>query len=204
MKQRDGKDGGYPGDSLPDEPGWEPPAGFGLDANGNLQRPSAPGAAEDEPLELARPVRAPASVAAAEEPPLELARDIRRDEPGGLREVPSSPRWIKPLAAVAVLAVLAVAGVVLWPNLRQAFGHALPRQATPILHIDSEPSGADILIDGQSIGQTPFLTDNVYPDREIPFELRLRGYQPWRGKFHGAEEAKVDARLVRRGGGKAR
>lgn len=180
---------------------WQPPQGVGIDESGKVDKlPSAQPRVDPE-LELARQPRATQSSPPEE---LELARDIRRDEPGGLIEPQQRRSVLGPILALMVVALVIAAGWFAWPHVRRPVERALPHSATPMLKISSTPEGAEVLAAGQPIGQTPLVIDNVYPDRPIPLEIRLSGYQPWRGKFQGAADAAVDARLVRRGGSKGR
>jgi serine/threonine-protein kinase len=66
----------------------------------------------------------------------------------------------------------------------------------PPLVINSEPTGARVVVSGQDKGTTPLLMDNDYPPgEEIPLELTLRGYKPWKGTFPGNAPAQFDVRL---------
>lgn len=64
------------------------------------------------------------------------------------------------------------------------------------LIINSTPPGADIIIDGQPIGQTPWAGDNRW-DSEAPVVLRLPGYKPWMGKVKGGQPQALDIELKR-------
>jgi serine/threonine-protein kinase len=53
-----------------------------------------------------------------------------------------------------------------------------------------------VVIGGQDKGTTPLLMDNDYPlGEEIPLELTLRGYKPWKSTFPGNAPAQFDVRL---------
>lgn len=146
----------------------------------------------------------------SDDAPLELARDLRRQEAeptsagqwqvGAPADAPAARRSSSGVPVLGVLAFIAlvVGALYLWGPLRRTFIDALPNDATPLLLIESEPSGASILVDGREIGTTPFSGDNLYPDREIPFELRMKGYQSWKGTFRGAQDDRVDVDLIRR------
>ncbi len=203
---------------------WQP-NGKSLDASGEVSSAQAPGAPHAQPvrcnrcgaplpaagarcarceaaqagasLELARAPRAP-------EEPLELAHSPRPDldapkppERPPLQLGRAAGKLLKGALVLAVLGgVGAAAYLFAWPVLQEKVPSLRPRQA--VLQIDSEPPGAAIVIDGSTIGTTPFFTENLYPKREIPFQLVVRGYRPWKGSFSGGREAKVHAVLDRK------
>jgi eukaryotic-like serine/threonine-protein kinase len=108
-------------------------------------------------------------------------------------------RWIKWIA----LASIAGACVLKWPELYALISERLPLarhrvKATPILSIESEPSGAKIQIGSEVLGQTPLFIENIYPKTQIEVKLSLKGYQPWTGKFAGGQAAELKATLRRR------
>lgn len=104
--------------------------------------------------------------------------------------------------ALAALGALAVVGVfaLSWrlPTWLQ------PRPAHPgvygraLLRIESEPSGATVLMGSEEIGLTPYLSDNDYPDGDNTFSLKLSGHQPYQGSFQGGRDVTVRAKLRRR------
>lgn len=49
------------------------------------------------------------------------------------------------------------------------------------LRVDTTPAGAELLIDGRLAGVTPHLEIGLVPG-EYTVEVRLHGYEPWRGK----------------------
>ena len=65
------------------------------------------------------------------------------------------------------------------------------------LSISSEPAGATVLVDGTEVGTTPLFVDNLYPERDIPVRLTLKGYKPWKGSFKGGEPVTLEVRLKR-------
>lgn len=52
-----------------------------------------------------------------------------------------------------------------------------------ILRVDAQISGADLLIDGRSVGQTPF--EGEMPLGNHTFRVEHDGYQPWEGEVEG-------------------
>jgi serine/threonine protein kinase len=54
--------------------------------------------------------------------------------------------------------------------------------AATLLAIKSEPSGAQVFIDGKLVDQTPLNTEAVAPG-ERQLELKKDGYQPWTGRI---------------------
>jgi hypothetical protein len=188
---------------------WAPRAGPALDASGRLDRFGALGPADPAP------VPAPVQRSFSEnDAPLELARDLRREESPSAAprsdysfDLPPRRRSVLgPLVALVVVAGLAGAGWLFWPQLRRlADEHApgvLPARRTHVLSIESVPEGATVLINGREVGTTPVLMENDYPPRDIPLELRLPGHAPWKGSFRGGDEARVSVRLEPRKGGR--
>lgn len=76
---------------------------------------------------------------------------------------------------------------------------ALPQQAVtrPLLTVTSEPSGAEVFINGNNVGQTPLFMDNVWTAGEVPIELRRRGYRAHQGSFDGGSDVKLEIELER-------
>ncbi len=75
----------------------------------------------------------------------------------------------------------------------------LPTSPKPTLYIDSEPPGATVTVNGQELGETPVVQDNLYPaGMKIDFELRLKGHRPAKGTFPGGEPAERHLELKRR------
>jgi serine/threonine-protein kinase len=114
-------------------------------------------------------------------------------------------RWVLRLA---VLGALVAGGILALPYLRPllpgaervvrgAFSVTPPKPA-PLI-INSEPPAARVVVSGQDKGTTPLLMDNDYPPgQEIPFEVTLRGYKPWKGTFIGSAPAQFEVRLQKR------
>ena len=146
---------------------------------------------------------------ATHEGPLELARERKPEsfeEPPPEAFVPDTQgrrSVLKPLLILVVLVALAGAGFVAWPWLKSELRSVLPRGETAVLMINSEPSGATLYVGDSELGTTPFITENIWPEERIPFELRLRGYEPFRGEFRGGVKETVTGTLRRKRAGKA-
>ncbi len=67
--------------------------------------------------------------------------------------------------------------------------------------ITSAPGGAAVFVDGEEIGQTPLLCEEVIPG-PMKYELRLSGYKPIQvaGEVKPGEQTFVGARFVQRSG----
>jgi hypothetical protein len=96
--------------------------------------------------------------------------------------------------AVAALGAAAVAAFMLMPSLQHALPFKLPTGPSRSLLITSEPSGADVRIDGSKVGQTPFAQDNRF-NGKVQLELRLEGYEPFRDTFSGGRDVHIAATL---------
>jgi 2-oxoglutarate dehydrogenase E2 component (dihydrolipoamide succinyltransferase) len=55
-----------------------------------------------------------------------------------------------------------------------------PEPSPGRIAILSEPSGAEVLVDGVSVGNTPFTTPALPPGRSVTVELRAAGHDPAR------------------------
>jgi eukaryotic-like serine/threonine-protein kinase len=193
------------------------PAGPVMDATGKVEgRPQTPPrpvsarrgppVVEEEPLELAeRPSRGNAAAASnsTEPEPLPAVPDLSVIRPTGTK-LPQSGmgKWV---FLIAVLG-LAGGGVYLWPSLAgkkstdipKALAAKLPAARTAVLHVNSEPEGASVKINGTVVGTTPLITENLYPQGELEVTVNLRGYRTWTGKFQGGKDAQLDALLLRK------
>lgn len=99
------------------------------------------------------------------------------------REAPGAGlKWRRPiLSAIAVLAAISTI-LALWPTpppppqavVTQVV--APPAPTTGSVRVFTTPRGAEILIDGESIGQTPQTLDNL-PPGSVRFTLRLEGFR---------------------------
>lgn len=207
---------------LPEKDEWDPVGA--LDQSGRFERiqmpvpPAAPPPArpparvmEAPPEPVVPAAEAPAPGAfASHEGPLELAREVRGEDapepaPGHLYGDPVPARWSwRPLVALLAVALLAGGAWLAWPHVRPRLAAVVPAGEKPILTFTSQPSGATIIVSGTELGTTPYVTENVWPDADIPVELRLRGHQVWKGEFRGGMMQTVDARLQRKRGGGGR
>lgn len=93
-----------------------------------------------------------------------------------------------------------------WPEQSQKIEMAGQREnaahfvfANGSVKLTSAPGGATVLANGQELGQTPVVIEEVKPG-EVSYELRLAGYNPTvvKGKVEPAEQAFLGARLEKR------
>ena len=65
------------------------------------------------------------------------------------------------------------------------------------LEINSLPEGADVVLNGQTVGKTPFTLAKVPPDSAYEVVLRRHGYEPWEGqvKIFGGKREVVNISL---------
>ena len=151
------------------------------------------------------PAAAPPSLPGREHEELQLTERAPKpvthfpltDEPSsGLR------RWGRTLGKLLALVGVVGAGVVALPYLKprlMAVRYAVaPAQAPSTLSIQSDPSDATVTVDGTVVGTTPLFIDNIYPSQEIPVQVTLKGYKPWKGSFMGGQPVSLDVRLTRR------
>ena len=61
--------------------------------------------------------------------------------------------------------------------------------------IQSEPDGAEIVVNGQVIGTTPWAGDNLIGTQV--FELRHAGYRTWKGHLPDRADATLSVRMTR-------
>jgi hypothetical protein len=117
-----------------------------------------------------------------------------RDDPGSGR---SRRTGLKVVAALLVLGLLAAAAFMFMPTLQRKLPLALPTRAAGSLMVMSEPDGAQVFIDGQRAGVTPFAVDNRWVGR-VKLELRLDGYEVFRDTFDGGKDAHIAATLKKK------
>ena len=140
-------------------------------------------------------------------PDLELAERVPRGDGGPPVRVPSrlaslarALRWGVPLLLVAgALGWGALHADSVLKALRRNADSAPATPAAPMsaISISSEPQGATVIVDGTKLGTTPMAVENVYPAQDIPIQLTLRGYKPWKGTFRGGEPVVLDIQLKR-------
>jgi serine/threonine-protein kinase len=158
--------------------------------------------------------RGASSTQAAAPAPLRSVLDMKEEELQLAERAPrpastfpvdnGAPLWrrvLRPMKFVAVLLLLAGAGVVALPHLtrlastlRYRLG---PKPPMTQLSIQTDPPGATVIVDGQEVGTTPLVIDNDYPPQEIPLKLTLKGFKPWTGTFAGGQPESLDVRLRR-------
>jgi uncharacterized protein (TIGR02266 family) len=84
---------------------------------------------------------------------------------------------------------------------------AAPAPAAPVLKVTSSPSGAQVLIDGRELGNTPFVSKEVDPSAPHTITIKKDGYEPnermvsgldWSRPHGGSPQTlKVNAKLRR-------
>lgn len=70
--------------------------------------------------------------------------------------------------------------------------------SAPLLIIESTPSGAEIWIDGEWLGNTPFAGDNRHAKGAHEIRLRLKGYREATLEIQGGESSRLNVVLRRR------
>ncbi len=184
------------------EGGWDPGPGAVLDASGHVEQRFA---GLDTP---APPVSAAPASVPKDEPELELARDLHRAPPPASEwesypepsEHPQPRRRAGvPLFAIGLVAALVAGGWFFGAEILKNVRHQLQigRSAdAAILKVYSQPSGARVMVGESELGTTPLLMDNLWPaGRQVEVELRLAGYETWRGTFEGGRTHQLEARL---------
>ncbi|MBN1205501.1 MAG: protein kinase [Myxococcaceae bacterium] len=116
--------------------------------------------------------------------------------------------WGRWALRLAVLGALVAGGLWAWPrresllpSAQQAVRGALTSapSSPPPLIVGSEPTGARVRVNGQDMGTTPLVMDNDFPPgEEIPLEVTLRGYKPWKSTFIGSAPAQFEVELEKR------
>jgi eukaryotic-like serine/threonine-protein kinase len=175
-------------------------SGRTLDADGNLDAP-APAPVAPRPSRISRPRPPPKELELEERPkapPLEL--EARSPKPEGDYVPPSPARALAhvggpslaPWLALLVLAALAAAG---W-----YYFLAKPPRApvAVVVLITSEPTGAQVSVEGSPVGVTPWAADNTWAKGPVNVTLTAPGYRPWTGTFSGGRPARLEARLQKR------
>jgi hypothetical protein len=185
-----------------DDSEWKP-HGAALNSDGELEgvtqhlAPQAPGETatlEEQPLELVE--RTPS-------PPALIAERL-----GVVPLAAPRPRRIGAYIGLGLALIAAAAGVY--------FARRPPRQpalmdfdskytaplapdapAPAFIRVFSQPEGAQVWVNGENVGTTPWLSDNYY-GASPRVELRLAGYKPWRGQAETLRDTlAVEAKLVR-------
>src|SRR5207248_89038 len=117
--------------------------------------------------------------------------------------VPSRRRtWIS-IGVVAGMAIVTIGGAtILYPKLKGATKQAdglihwvdLSPSKTPMLTIESDPTGATVKI-GEQVFTAPYFAENNFPEHDIEISVSMRGYRTWTGSFKGGQTATVVAKL---------
>jgi eukaryotic-like serine/threonine-protein kinase len=175
-------------------------SGRTLDADGNLDAP-APAPVAPRPSRISRPRPPPKELELEERPkapPLEL--EARSPKPEADYVPPPPARALAhvggpslaPWFALLVLAALAAAG---W-----YYFLAKPPRApvAVVVLITSEPTGAQVSVEGSPVGVTPWAADNTWAKGPVNVTLTAPGYRPWTGTFSGGRPARLEARLQKR------
>ncbi|MBL9039663.1 MAG: PEGA domain-containing protein [Archangium sp.] len=179
-------------------------------------KPTGPTMSSDGSLEGRFDQVAPTTERPPAEAPLEL--EARPAVEGHVWDGPEVPEAPPPKSALRMLVVVLLLALVLISGgaflLLGTTAPATPHRPVipdgvhtppaveallPSLHhsaiVDSTPPGASILVNGEVVGVTPWAGDNVWGNVEV--ELRLKGFQPWRGRLSGAGESSLSATLKR-------
>jgi eukaryotic-like serine/threonine-protein kinase len=178
-------------------------SGKTLDADGNLASPS--GAPPLPPPSPPARTRIRHEELELEErplaPPPELEARAPRPEadylppPGPARPKPSAPS-AGPWLALLVVVALGAAG---WYYF---FGQSkAPPPRAPIavvVFITSEPTGAEVSVEGSPVGVTPWAADNIWDKGPVNVTLTAPGYRPWTGTFPGGRPARLAVHLQRK------
>lgn len=105
---------------------------------------------------------------------------VQRDATGRpattARRFPAGSRLRRYAPRVAIVAAVAVLAVV-------ARCATLTPPAPPIVEIDSQPTGAQVAIDGASVGSTPVTLTSLVPGQQAQVVLQLRGYRAARAQL---------------------
>lgn len=187
-----------------DEGGDELLKGPSMGADGRLERFSR----------MEEPVKLPTTpgLRPAEEPPLELEKvapkkfepriEVFRELPPS-REVRRRSTALKAVVALLVLGVgLGAAFLVFRPRVSELpFGvseSGLLQQLNsgdPVpLIISSEPAGAQVVIDGVKVGETPWAGENKW-EKTTRITVTLPGYKRWEGQLTPHQPLTLDLQL---------
>jgi hypothetical protein len=116
-----------------------------------------------------------------------------------LTPMPARPRRGVWLAVKVALALILLGGAALYVVVArpQALTSLVARPA-PTIEIRSRPNGATVQINGELVGTTPLVRENLYPtDRDTEIQVSHRGYKTWTWKFRGGKSFSLDVELRR-------
>jgi hypothetical protein len=150
----------------------------------------------DAPLELA-PVPPPAMQQRLDRYRAELASRDDRRRAAALKFV---------ITLVVLACVAAVAFVVFKPKIdlsktdgvgESSLLDQLSVGERPPMIISSVPTGAKVIIEGETVGETPWAGDNRWTASKVKIRLQAAGYKPWDGEFDGDRPVTLDVKLKR-------
>lgn len=154
-------------------------------------------------VERPAPLAPPPSLVAL--PPEKLELQEREARPETLWEPKKRSRWGRWVVGLGVLGALVAGGLYAWPQLERLLSSAQglvrnPLSSTtielPSLIVRSQPEGAHVRVDGEDKGTTPLVMDNPYPaGMEVPVQVSLPGYKPWKGTLTGGAPAQLEVKL---------
>ncbi len=177
--------------------------GGSLDADGNLEAP-VPTPAASRPSRISRP-QPPPQVLELEErpktPPLELeARGPRPEADFVPSPPPRTPGSVHGGSLAPWLVLFAVAGLAAGGWYYFLAKPKVPTHApiAVVVLITSEPTGAQVSVEGSPQGVTPWAADNTWAKGPVNVTLTAPGYRPWTGTFSGGRPARLEAHLQRR------
>jgi eukaryotic-like serine/threonine-protein kinase len=181
-------------------------SGKTLDADGNLESPpAAPAApAAPRPSRVSRPAPPHQELQLEERPKapaLELeARPARAETdyvpPPAKRPPSTHGPSLAPGLALLVLAALGAGGWYYF--LAKPRGPPGRVPIAVVILITSEPTGAEVSVEGSRMGVTPWAADNTWAKGPVNVTLTAPGYRPWTGTFPGGRPARLEAHLQRR------
>jgi eukaryotic-like serine/threonine-protein kinase len=179
-------------------------AGRTLDADGKLESPAGAAPAPPRLSRIGRPVPPPQELELEVRPkaaPLELeARPVKPEAdyvPPPPARAPATVHGgsAAPWLALLVVAALAAAG---WYYFL-AKPKVPPRAPIAVVVlITSEPTGAQVSVEGSPMGVTPWAADNTWAKGPVNVTLTAPGYRPWTGTFSGGRPARLEAHLQKR------
>lgn len=179
-------------------------SGKTLDADGKLV-PGAGAASSPAPSRISR-TRLPRQELELEERPQAPALELEERPPPApadyvappARETPAAQRS-SGLSPWPLLLVIAAVGGGAWYYF---FGRPKPpparAPAAVVILIKSEPSGAQVSVEGTPVGVTPWAADNTWEAGPVHVTLTAPGYHAWTGTFAGAQPARLEAHLQRK------